>query len=58
VGFSRSPLAIALAILSAALIIAGRINSAQWWGLWLAIGGFAVLIVAAIVALSATWKSG
>jgi hypothetical protein len=57
-GFSRSPLAILLAIVSAALIIIGRINSAEWWGIWAAIGGFALLIVAAAVAFRATWKAG
>jgi hypothetical protein len=46
------PLAILLAVASAILIVVGRVNHDQWWGNWIAIAGFVVLVVAALVFLA------
>ena len=35
-----------LAIVSAILILVGRVNSDMWWGTWVFIAGIAVLVVA------------
>ncbi len=43
--------AFGLAIVSAILIVAGRVNRRKPWGNWVAAAGYAVLVLAAIVAL-------
>ncbi len=40
------PFLTALAVLSAILILIGRINKDMWWGNWAFVGGIAVLVVA------------
>ncbi len=35
-----------MAVVSAILILVGRINRDLWWGTWVFIGGIAVLVVA------------
>ena len=49
---SSHPLATLLAVLSAILIVVGRVNHDIWWGNWVAVAGFAVLVVAALVLLT------
>jgi len=46
------PLATLLAVVSAILIVVGRVNHDQWWGNWIAVAGFVVLVVAALVFLA------
>jgi hypothetical protein len=46
------PLATLLAVVSAILIVVGRVNKDMWWGNWVLVGGFAVLVVAALVFLA------
>jgi hypothetical protein len=48
---SRNPIAILLAVVSAVLIVVGRINKDMWWGNWVFVGGIVVLVVAGAVAL-------
>ena len=35
-----------MAVISAILILVGRINRAMWWGDWVFVAGIAVLVVA------------
>jgi hypothetical protein len=35
-----------LAVISAILIVVGRVNSHLWWGNWVFVAGIAVLVVA------------
>lgn len=44
--------AIGLAIVSAILIVVGRVNRRSSWGNWVAVAGYAVLVLAAIVAIA------
>jgi O-antigen ligase len=46
------PLATLLAVVSAILIVVGRVNRDIWWGDWVLVAGFAVLVVAALVFLA------
>jgi hypothetical protein len=46
------PLATLLAVVSAILIVVGRVNKDMWWGNWVLIAGFAVLVVAALIFLA------
>ena len=46
------PLATLLAVVSAILIVVGRVNKDVWWGNWVLVAGFAVLVVAARVFLA------
>jgi hypothetical protein len=46
------PLATLLAVVSAILIVVGRVNKDLWWGNWVLVAGFAVLVVAALVFLA------
>ena len=46
------PLATLLAVVSAILIVVGRVNKDMWWGNWVLVAGFAVLVVAALVFLA------
>jgi hypothetical protein len=50
---SRSPIAILLAVVSAILIVFGRINHDLWWGNWVFVAGIALLVAAGVVALRA-----
>ena len=43
------PLATLLAVVSAILIVVGRVNHDVWWGNWVLVAGFAVLVIAALV---------
>jgi len=43
------PLATLLAVVSAILIVVGRVNRDIWWGNWVLVAGFAVLVVAALL---------
>ena len=45
------PLATMLAVVSAILIVVGRVNHDRWWGNWIAVAGFAVLVAAGLVFL-------
>jgi O-antigen ligase len=47
------PLASLLAVVSAILIVVGRVNRDLWWGNWIAVAGIAVLVVAGVVFLLA-----
>jgi hypothetical protein len=46
---TRNPIAILLAVVSAILIVFGRINLDNWWGTWVLVAGIAVLVVAGAV---------
>jgi hypothetical protein len=35
-----------LAVVSAILIVVGRVNKDMWWGNWVLVAGFVVLVVA------------
>jgi hypothetical protein len=48
---TRNPMAVLLAVVSAILIVFGRINADTSWGTWLSIAGVAVLVVAGAVQL-------
>lgn len=37
-----------LAVVSAVLILVGRVNRAVWWGDWLVVAGIAVLVGAGV----------
>jgi hypothetical protein len=45
------PFASLLAVVSAVLIVFGRVNHDLWWGNWLVVAGFAVLVVAGALVL-------
>ena len=45
------PLATLLAVVSAILILLGRVNRDLWWGNWIAVAGFAVLVLAGALVL-------
>lgn len=47
------PILIALVVVSAVLIVAGRLNRKTRWGNWVAVAGFAVLALAALLRLLA-----
>ena len=47
------PILIALVAVSAILIVAGRLNRRARWGNWVAVAGFAVLALAALLRLLA-----
>jgi len=40
-----------MAVVSAILIVVGRINTDIWWGAWVFVAGIVVLVVAGAVAL-------
>jgi hypothetical protein len=46
---TRRPIPIVLAVVSAILILFGRVNHQSSWGDWVVVAGFAVLVVAAIL---------
>ena len=43
-----------LAVVSAILILVGRVNRDLWWGDWVFVAGFAVLVVAGALFLLLT----
>jgi|NGEPerStandDraft_6_1074524.scaffolds.fasta_scaffold180022_3 protein-S-isoprenylcysteine O-methyltransferase Ste14 len=45
------PIAIMLVVVSAILIVCGRVNHRSRWGDWIAVAGFAVLVLAGVLAL-------
>ena len=48
---NRRSIAIALAVVSAGLIVFGRINRETSWGTYVLLAGFAVLVVAGVLTL-------
>jgi hypothetical protein len=42
----NNPVATLLAVISAVLILVGRVNHTAWWGDWVFIVGIAVLVIA------------
>jgi hypothetical protein len=48
---SPHPIAILLAVVCSILIVFGRVNNHIWWGNWIAVAGFAVLVVAGALTL-------
>jgi len=47
------PILTLMAVVSAILILVGRINRDLWWGDWLFFGGIALLVVAGVLFLFA-----
>jgi hypothetical protein len=45
------PFLTVMAVVSAILIVVGRINKDMWWGNWVLVAGFAVLVVAGALVL-------
>jgi hypothetical protein len=45
-----------MAVVSAVLIVVGRVNKDMWWGTWVFIAGIAVLVVAGALFLLQTKK--
>jgi hypothetical protein len=43
-----------LAVVSAILIVVGRVNHDQWWGTWVFVAGIVVLVVAGALFLLMT----
>lgn len=43
-----------LAVVSAILIVVGRVNRGLWWGDWVFVAGIAVLVVAGALYLRST----
>ena len=43
-----------MAVVSAILIVVGRINRDLWWGVWVFVAGIAVLVVAGVLFLLLT----
>ncbi len=48
---TRRPISIVLVVISAILIVAGRVNRESDWGNWVLLAGFAVLVVAGVLTL-------
>jgi hypothetical protein len=48
---TTGPLATLLSVVSAILIVLGRVNHDLWWGNWIAVAGFAMLVVGAALVL-------
>jgi len=46
------PILTLMAVVSAVLILVGRVNRDLWWGNWVFVAGIAVLVVAALVFLA------
>jgi hypothetical protein len=40
-----------LAVVSAILIVIGRVNRDLWWGTWIFVAGIAVLVIAGLIFL-------
>jgi hypothetical protein len=45
-----------MAVVSAILILVGRVNRDLWWGTWVFVAGMAVLVVAGALFLLSTKK--
>jgi hypothetical protein len=45
-----------MAVVSAILIVVGRVNRDLWWGDWVFVAGIAVLVVAGALFLRSTRK--
>jgi hypothetical protein len=45
-----------MAVVSAILILVGRVNKDMWWGTWVFVAGIAVLVVAGALFLLSTKK--
>ena len=45
-----------IAVISAILIVVGRVNRDMWWGNWVFVVGIAVLVVAGVLFLFMTKK--
>ena len=45
-----------MAVVSAILIVVGRVNKDMWWGTWVFVAGIAVLVVAGALFLLLTKK--
>jgi hypothetical protein len=45
------PILTLMAVVSAVLILVGRINRLQWWGTWAFVAGIAVLVIAGLMFL-------
>jgi hypothetical protein len=45
-----------MAVVSAILIVVGRVNRDMWWGTWVFVAGIAVLVVAGALFLLSTKK--
>ena len=50
---TRRPIPVVLVIVSAILIVAGRVNRETEWGTWVLLAGFPVLVVAGVLTLRA-----
>jgi hypothetical protein len=48
-----SPILILPVVVAAILIVYGRVNHRERWGNWIAVAGYAVLAVTAVIALVA-----
>ena len=48
------PFLTVMAVVSAILIVVGRINKDMWWGSWVFVAGIAVLVVAGALFLLLT----
>jgi len=46
------PYSTLMAVVSAILILVGRVNKDMWWGNWVFVAGIAVLVIAALVFLA------
>jgi len=55
---SRNPIAILLAVVSAILIVFGRINHDIWWGNWVFVAGIAVLVAATAFGVTCLIRDG
>ncbi len=45
------PILTLLAVVSAVLIVVGRVNRLQWWGTWIFVAGIAVIVIAGLLFL-------
>jgi len=45
-----------MAVVSAILIVVGRVNNDLWWGVWVFVAGIAVVVVAGALFLLETRK--
>ncbi len=45
-----------MAVISAVLILVGRINNDMWWGTWVFVAGIAVVVIAGALFILSTRK--
>ena len=43
------PILTLMAVVSAILIVIGRINRLEWWGTWVFVAGIALLVIAGVL---------